>query len=104
MDTRAPKTGRSSVSAGKLAIFSLAGLPVGGYVATLAVYLPNYYARHLGLSLAAVGLAFTVVRVLDILLDPALGVIMDANKTRFGKFRPWLVASIPVLVAATFAT
>jgi Na+/melibiose symporter-like transporter len=104
MDTRAPATGRSSVSAGRLAIFSLAGLPVGGYVATLAVYLPNYYARHLGLSLAAVGIAFTVVRVLDILLDPALGVIMDANKTRFGKFRPWLVAAVPVLVASTYAT
>jgi Na+/melibiose symporter-like transporter len=73
-------------------------------VATLAVYLPNYYARRLGLSLAAVGIAFTVVRVLDILLDPALGVLMDATKTRIGKYRPWLAASLPVLVIASWAT
>jgi len=93
----------TSLSPLRLAIFSAAGLPVGGYVATLAVYLPNYYARHLGLSLAAVGLAFTVVRILDILLDPALGVAMDATKTSFGRFRPWLVASVPVLGLATAA-
>jgi GPH family glycoside/pentoside/hexuronide:cation symporter len=104
MDTRAPAgKPRHSLTGGRLAIFAAAGLPVGAYVATLAVYLPNYYARHLGLSLAAVGIAFTVVRVLDILLDPALGILMDSTKTRMGKYRPWLVASLPVLVVATWA-
>ena len=98
------RTGTGRLSAGTLAVFAAAGLPVGGYVATLAVYLPNYYARHLGMSLAAVGLAFTVVRVLDILFDPALGVVMDKVSTRFGRYRPWLAASIPILMLATWAT
>jgi Na+/melibiose symporter-like transporter len=101
MNSSKPDTG--SLSAFRLAVFAMAGLPVGGYVATLAVYLPNYYARRVGLSLAAVGIAFTIVRVIDIVLDPALGVLMDATKTRFGKFRPWLVASIPVLMLSTWA-
>jgi GPH family glycoside/pentoside/hexuronide:cation symporter len=103
MNARAPAKAAGRIRGFGLAIFAAAGLPVGGYVATLAVYLPNYYARHLGLSLAAVGLAFTVVRVLDILLDPALGVVMDVTKTPFGKFRPWLVASIPILALSTAA-
>jgi Na+/melibiose symporter-like transporter len=104
MDTRAPAASPNrSLGGSRLAIFAAAGLPVGAYVATLAVYLPNYYARRLGLSLAAVGIAFTVVRVLDILLDPALGIAIDATKTRLGRYRPWLIASLPVLVVASWA-
>ena len=102
MDTRTPRAGdASSIGTGQLAIFAAAGLPVGGYVTSLAVYLPNYYTRHLGLSFLAVAASFTVIRVFDVLLDPALGVIMDSTKTRFGRFRPWLAASIPVLIVAT---
>lgn len=103
MDTRAPAPPKNSLSPFRLAIFSAAGIPIGGYVATLAVYLPNYYARTLGLSLAAVGIAFTIVRILDIIIDPGLGVLMDATKTRVGRFRPWLLASIPVLALSTAA-
>jgi Na+/melibiose symporter-like transporter len=102
MDTRTPQAANSgAISAGKLAIFAAAGLPVGGYVTSLAVYLPNYYTRHLGLSFLAVAGAFTVIRVFDVLLDPALGVVMDSTKTSIGRFRPWLAASVPVLMAAT---
>lgn len=101
MDTANPQR---SLTGGRLAIFAAAGLPVGAYVATLAVYLPNYYARQLGLGLATVGIAFTVVRILDILLDPALGVLIDATESRVGKYRPWLAASLPVLVVATWAS
>ena len=104
MDSRAPANPHRTLTGGRLAIFAAAGLPVGAYVATLAVYLPNYYARELGLGLAAVGIAFTVVRILDIVLDPALGVFIDATKTPFGKYRPWLAASLPVLVIATWAS
>ncbi len=92
-----------TLSAGTLAVFAIAGLPVGGYVTTLAVYLPNYYTRHLGVGLFVVGLAFFLVRVLDIVFDPILGVIMDSARPRFGRFRPWLAASIPVLMVSTWA-
>ncbi len=102
MDTRTPPAETSgAISTRQLAIFAAAGLPVGGFVTSLAVYLPNYYTRHLGLSFLAVAAAFTVIRVFDVLLDPALGIVMDSTKTSIGRFRPWLAASIPVLMAAT---
>jgi Na+/melibiose symporter-like transporter len=104
MNTRVAAGPHRSLSGGRLAIFAAAGLPIGAYVATLAVYLPNYYARELGLGLATVGIAFTVVRVLDILLDPALGLFIDGTRTPVGKYRPWLAASLPVLVIATWAS
>lgn len=110
MDTRAAggkpaSSGTSSgnLSGGTLALFAIAGLPVGGYVTTLAVYLPNYYTRHLGVGLFVVGLAFFLVRVLDIVFDPILGVVMDSARPKMGRFRPWLAASIPILVVSTWA-
>src|SRR4029077_4740960 len=83
--------------------FAAAGLPVGAFVTTLSVYLPNYYTSRVGLSLTVVGVAFTLIRVLDVLLDPAIGAAMDSTTTRFGRYRPWLAASIPVLLIATYA-
>ncbi|MGZ8369563.1 MAG: MFS transporter, partial [Caulobacteraceae bacterium] len=50
---------------------------------------------------AAVGTAFFAVRMLDIGFDPALGVLMDRTRTRLGRFRPWLIASAPVLMLAS---
>jgi Na+/melibiose symporter-like transporter len=91
------------LKASSLVTFAAAALPVGAFVATLTVYLPNYYASHFGLPLAAVGLAFMIVRLLDIVLDPIIGIAMDWTHTRFGKFRPWLLAAAPLLLVSVYA-
>ncbi len=67
----------------------------------LVVYLPKYYTADLGLSLTAVGLAFMGVRMVDIVLDPILGALMDRTDTRWGRFKPWLVGGAPVLMIAS---
>jgi Na+/melibiose symporter-like transporter len=102
MDARTPKPPTTGMPSGKLAIFATASLPVAALVTPLAVYLPNYYATHLGLSLAAVGLAFGAVRLLDILVDPLIGVAINATNTKIGRFRPWMIGGVPVLAAAVF--
>ena len=65
-------------------------MPVAALGIPLTVYLPNYYASHIGLSLAAVGAAFSIVRLIDIVFDPMIGVAINATHTRFGRFRPWM--------------
>lgn len=85
------------------AAFAAAALPVGGFVVTLTVYLPNYYTRVLGLPLALVGVVFAAVRLADIAFDPLLGLAIDATRSRAGRFRPWLVAAAPVLMMGTAA-
>jgi Na+/melibiose symporter-like transporter len=94
---------RAALSPLRLAAFSAAGLPVGALIVSLAVYLPHYYTSALGMPLAAVGAAFALVRLLDICFDPVLGVTMDRTRTRIGRFRPWLFASVPVLMIAMAA-
>ena len=71
------------------------GLPV-------VVYLPEYYSNALGLPLAAVGSAFMGVRLLGIMADPFIGNLMDHTRSRWGRFRPWLAASAPLLSLAAW--
>lgn len=68
----------------------------------VVVYLPNYYATDLGVDLTAIGLAFGVVRLFDLWLDPTLGFLIDRTNTRFGRFKPWLVAGLPIAVVSVW--
>ncbi|PVM83845.1 MFS transporter [Caulobacter radicis] len=90
-------------STAALAAYASPTLPLAGLGLPLVVYLPEYYVSELGLSLSVVGTAFLLVRLADIILDPILGGMMDRTRTRWGRFRPWLVASVPLLMAASYA-
>ena len=88
--------------AGLMGVFSAPAIPFAALSLPLTVYLPPFYARHVGVSLAMVGLIFTAVRLADIVLDPALGYLMDRTRTQWGRFRPWMAASIPVLMLGAY--
>jgi Na+/melibiose symporter-like transporter len=85
-----------------LAPFASAGMPVAALTIPLAVYLPNYFTSHIGLSLAQVGIAFTAVRFIDIALDSLIGISINATDTLFGRFRPWMLAGVPMIMLATY--
>ncbi len=97
------RAANSSTAPRSLLAFSLASFPTGAFVITLAVYLPNYFTSALGLPLATVGIVFAVIRLFDIGVDPLLGIAMDHTRTPIGRYRPWLMAAIPVLLVATAA-
>ena len=86
----------------RLLAFALPGLPIGALAVALSVYLPRYYASHIGLSLAAVGAAFGIVRIVDMAFDPFIGVVMDHTKTRVGRYRVWLLAAAPLLAIPVY--
>ena len=50
-----------------------------------------FYTDVYGLSAAAVGTMFLVTRIWDSLLDPFVGVLADRTRSRWGKFRPYLL-------------
>ena len=79
-----------------------ASLPLGALQLALTVHLPRYFAAHMGLSLAAVGGAFALVRAIDIPLDPLLGLAMDRTRSRFGRYRLWAIGGAPVLMASLY--
>lgn len=55
------------------------------------MYLLFFYTDVFGLPAATVGTMFLITRSWDTLFDPVVGIISDRTKTRWGKFRPYLL-------------
>ncbi|MDQ0463642.1 Na+/melibiose symporter-like transporter [Caulobacter ginsengisoli] len=98
MTTAPPSGAGRKLSAATIAAFAVSALPVGTLTTPLLVYLPNYYAGLMGISLTAVGAVFFLVKVLDIGFDPVMGMVMDRTTTRIGRYRFWLVVGAPILM------
>jgi GPH family glycoside/pentoside/hexuronide:cation symporter len=54
-------------------------------------YLPFFYSNVFGLRLIDAGVLMLVCRIWDAVSDPMMGVIADRTKTRWGKYRPYLL-------------
>ncbi|HUA68916.1 MAG TPA: glycoside-pentoside-hexuronide (GPH):cation symporter, partial [Candidatus Saccharimonadales bacterium] len=58
---------------------------------SILILLPVFYTDVFGLTPAAMGLLFLVVRLFDTVIDPVMGVVADNTVTRWGKYRPYLL-------------
>ena len=54
-------------------------------------YLPFFYANIFGISLIDTGVLLLVTRIWDAVSDPMMGIMADRTKTRWGKYRPYLL-------------
>lgn len=64
----------------------------------LASFLLSYYTDSAGMAAAAIGTMFLVSRLLDGVTDLLMGGIVDRTDTKWGKARPWVVLSAPLMV------
>ena len=56
-----------------------------------ASYILYYYQDVLGVSAIAMGVILLVARIFDAFNDPIMGIVVAKTRTRWGKFRPWLM-------------
>lgn len=91
-------TGATRPAFGQMVRFSAPAFAIHAFGLPLMVYLPAYLAETTTINIALIGVAFMSVRVIDMALDPLIGAMIDRTRTRWGAFRPWLAASVPMLL------
>ncbi len=79
--------------------YAAPALPLAILGLPLSVHLPAFWAGPMHLRLATVGLVLTLVRLTDVVVDPAIGRLSDRWHTRIGRRRPLIIAAIPVGLA-----
>jgi len=66
----------------------------------IGIFAYFFYTDVLGISPMWAGIAFAAASFWDAVSDPIMGAIADRTRTRFGRFRPWILfGSVPCAVA-----
>jgi GPH family glycoside/pentoside/hexuronide:cation symporter len=71
------------------------------------MYLMFFYTDIFGIPAAVVGTMLLITRLGDAAIDPLIGILGDRTKTRWGKFRPyllWMAFPIGIIAVLTFTT
>lgn len=76
------------------------------YQAVMNVLL-YFYTDVYGITAAAAGTLMLVVRLFDAITDPVMGAIADRTRSKYGRYRPWMLwIAVPygILAVAVFIT
>jgi len=66
---------------------------------TIAMFLLYFLTDVVGISAAAISVLFLITRMWDAVNDPLMGALADRTKTRWGKYRPYLLwMAVPLSV------
>ncbi len=81
-----------------LLAYGCLALPLSTIGLPLSIYLAPFYAGELGLPLAALGAAMVLARLVDVVVDPAIGVVSDRWRPPIGRRKVWLPIGVSLLV------
>jgi Na+/melibiose symporter-like transporter len=90
--------GERKVSTWEMMAFAAPAAPLLALTLPTIIFLPPYFASHLGIPLTVVSAIFLGARMFDLLIDPMVGGIQDRTESRFGRRRLWLAITCPPLM------
>ena len=91
---------------GRLSVWqrlSYGSVDAGGMFAFSMVssYLTVFYTDVVGLAPAVISIIMLIARVWDGINDPMMGIICEKTKSRWGRYRPYLLFGAPILAVMT---
>ncbi len=92
----------------KLSVFEKCAYGLGDMACNLfwglIILSATFYTEYFGMTAAAAATMMFVVRLFDISFDVIIGAVADRHKTKYGRFRPWILYGlIPFCVIGFFA-
>ncbi len=93
---------RTGAVADRLSFGRKFGFTMGDYACnlywqSLSIYLLFYYTDVVGLSAAVAGTIYMVASIFDGAIDPFMGAVADRTRTRWGRYRPYVLLGGPPL-------
>lgn len=85
-----------------LLAYSCVALPLSTIGLPLSIYLAPFYAGELGLPLAALGAAMVLARLVDVVVDPMIGVLSDRWRPSVGRRKIWLPIGVSLLALGSW--
>ena len=58
---------------------------------TMILFQTNFYTDVFGLAAGTAAAILLAARLWDAVVDPIVGILADRTRTRWGKFRPWIL-------------
>lgn len=98
------KSQTDKISASEKTAYGLGDMASNLFYQTFTLFLLYFYTDVFGISAAAAGTMFLVVRMLDTFYDPLVGVLADRTKSKYGKFRPWILYTVVPFGVVGFLT
>jgi Na+/melibiose symporter-like transporter len=95
------------LSAGEKIGYSLGDAAANFVFMTMILFQVNFYTDVMGIAATTAGYILLGARLWDAFFDPVMGVLADRTRTRWGRFRPWiLMTAIPwgVVMYLAYAT
>ncbi|MBQ2846873.1 MAG: MFS transporter [Clostridia bacterium] len=85
----------------ELLSFSTAGFGRSMIYNLMSTFLLIFYTDAMHLKFSDAGMIILITRIFDAFNDPVMGIIVDKTKTKFGKLRPFLLISPPLILVST---
>jgi GPH family glycoside/pentoside/hexuronide:cation symporter len=82
--------------------YGLADLPVMLAIIPMSIWLSRFYTGDMGLGLSAVANIMLFARLFDVITDPLVGYLSDHTRSRWGRRKPWMAASLPFLMLGIY--
>jgi GPH family glycoside/pentoside/hexuronide:cation symporter len=82
--------------------YSVPTMGIGYMFLLVNIYLMKFATDELLVSPSTIGMIFGVSRIWDAITDPLAGYFSDRTRTRLGRRRPWILASIVPICAAFY--